>query len=894
MFSPIPPTTAITKTAVMRAAIQNCPNINFTTIRSKVTRELRSVPPHKKNEFRTRRGSHGNDALQMCDSPNVYMKSRIEYKTIYTASDGEDLMTAKNLRAVCRLEKKVIKDFAEYERKCYKRNITRSGVTKEECCPSWSIGNYVASIRGKASCDDIDDDDVLHMVKRLQKCSDVFNNESLKENCWNFDHGVLYPYCKGIPVDCIQYNAVFNILYYLSDKDFLGIQGGKHLKYTQVLTPRHSEHRFSRKIYYKYIEGGKRIEDGPVQLIGSDFHSFKFNMFNTQLIADLVYPSIALMVILVIMWFYTESLLLTILLSVSVVSALILAYFVYMIILGLDFFPFLNVTTLIFLVGIGADDAFVYTDVWRQSKKEHPEASLTTITSHTLKHASLSMFVTSLTTAAAFMANFSSEITTIKLFGLYAGIAILAKFSLMVTWFPAICVIHERYCVKNWCGFFSKNTDQDWLSRCRTSYENTFTRFSRYTFDEFLPELVIRCRFFWIALFSCFSAVGLFVLIGFPGFQFPTSSDFQMFASSHPLETYDLYLKDKFRFEISPSQESTTFPIDIFWGIQPDDYGDKLNPYSYGKFGWDQDFDITNPKSQKWLLDFCKRLRSQNFYTRKLGSEKKCFIEVYYNQTCNDPLVPELCYYPCCKNSTFPYSKDVLNFCAITNAYRRKVLRFKVQDSTIGSFIYDPQGNLKGIWLRIMSNVRLSRAYQPAHRFWERIETWVQQEMKKAPPGMNKGWFTSDLEFYNLQQSLSRGTLLSLSIAIATAFGVMLLTTMNVFVSLYAILTIIGIISVTIGSLVLSGWKLNILESITMSVAVGVSIDFSMHFGVAYCLASDKQSRTSRVRYSMSRMGSAISMAAVTTFLAGKILLIDRYILCTTLKSSRFFSQEPS
>jgi hypothetical protein len=343
-----------------------------------------------------------------------------------------------------------------------------------------------------------------------------------------------------------------------------------------------------------------------------------------------------------------------------------------------------------------------------------------------------------------------------------------------------------------------------------------------------------------------------------------------MFASSHPLETYDLCLKNKFRFEISPSQESATFPIDIFWGIQPDDYGDKLNPYSYGKFGWDQDFDIINRDSQKWLLDFCKRLRSQDFHAKKIGSEKKCFIEVYYNQTCNDPLVPELCYYPCCKNSTFPYSKDVLNFCAITNAYRRKVLQFKVQDSTIGSFIYDLEGNLKGIWLRIMSNVRLSRAYQPAHRFWERIESWMQKEMEKAPPGMNKGWFVSDLEFYNLQQSLSSGTLHSLSIAIATAFGVMVLTTMNVFVSFYAILTIIGIISVTIGSLVLSGWKLNILESITMSVAVGVSIDFSMHFGVAYCLATDKQSRRSRVRYSLSRMGSAITMAAVTTFLAGK------------------------
>ena len=144
------------------------------------------------------------------------------------------------------------------------------------------------------------------------------------------------------------------------------------------------------------------------------------------------------------------------------------------------------------------------------------------------------------------------------------------------------------------------------------------------------------------------------------------------------------------------------------------------------------------------------------------------------------------------------------------------------------------------------------------------------KEIRNAPKGMRGGWWISGMEFYDLQRSLSTGTLVSMAIAIAMAFGVMLLTTLNILVSLYAILTIIGIISVTIGSLVLSGWKLNILESITMSVAVGVSIDFAMHFGVAYCLAPNKECRKARVRFSLSRMGSAITMAAVTTFIAGQ------------------------
>eukprot|EP00058_Branchiostoma_floridae_P027996 XP_002613487.1 hypothetical protein BRAFLDRAFT_119843 [Branchiostoma floridae] len=100
----------------------------------------------------------------------------------------------------------------------------------------------------------------------------------------------------------------------------------------------------------------------------------------------------------------------------------------------------------------------------------------------------------------------------------------------------------------------------------------------------------------------------------------------------------------------------------------------------------------------------------------------------------------------------------------------------------------------------------------------------------------------------------------------------MFVTTLNVLISLYAILSIVGTIVVTVGSLVLLNWELNILESVIMSVAVGLSVDFSVHYGVAYRLAPEKD-RESRVIFSLSRMGSAITMAALTTFVAGALMM---------------------
>lgn len=704
--------------------------------------------------------------------------------------------------------------------------------------------------------------------------------------------------------------------------------------------------------------------------MATDFHYLKFIMFNKMLKADLVYPTIAMCAVLIIMWFYTESIILTILLVVSVVSALIIAYFLYMIVFGLKFFPFLNVTTLIFLVGIGADDAFVYTDVWRQSKKLYPGASLTKITAETLKHASLSMFVTSFTTAAAFLANLSSEITSIRCFGLYAGTAILCKFALMVTWFPAAVVINEKWCEQRSCrkaknrkkatncanqssnvipsiifgdansvkrnssycsnessdeesldlvrgeitdismvvnyseAEFEKreetessmtntpsdinlsvreNTDvsgveshsdanrssKSCVGVIRYHYNRTISVWARYCFDKLFPEIVHKLRFLWILLFFGMTVYGLVVLLYKPGLQLPTSTDFQMFTSSHPLEAYDLYLKDKFRFESSTSQDGVTFNIDIYWGIQPFDTGDWLNPYDFGELQWDKSFDIAHPDSQRWLLQFCRKLREQDFYAKKSGIEERCFIETFYNQSCDIDPSTKIVRYPCCKNRTSLFDKRTLAICSTIAANQRSALRYQKVDSSVGDIIYEGK-EIKGLAMHITSTIPLSRAYKPAEKFWNRIETWMEREMEGAPPGMRNGWFISQLEFYDLQRSLSDGTVTSMGISVLTAFVVMLLTTMNIFVSIYAITTIIGILSATIGALVLSGWKLNILESITMSVAVGLSIDLVMHFGVAYCLATDKNCRKNRVAFSLSRMGSAITMAAVTTFIAGK------------------------
>lgn len=283
------------------------------------------------------------------------------------------------------------------------------------------------------------------------------------------------------------------------------------------------------------------------------------------------------------------------------------------------------------------------------------------------------------------------------------------------------------------------------------------------------------------------------------------------------------------------------------------------------------------------------------------------------NQDCEEASV-----YPCCSQSTFPYKQDVFELCikrAIMELDRSTSYHL---DSKTPGPRFDINDTIRAIVLEFQSTYLFTLAYEKMFQFYSevwfvqsdiscqigdirfhdclfdsstavciivplfQVDAWISEELRLAPAGLSHGWFISNLEFYDLQDSLSGGTLIAMALSVAVAFSVMLLTTWNVIISLYAILSIAGTIFVTVGSLVLLGWELNVLESVTISVAVGLSVDFAVHYGVAYRLAPEPD-REGKVIFSLSRMGSAIAMAALTTFVAGAMMMPSTVLAYTQL-----------
>ena len=810
------------------------------------------------------------NAPAVCSKEQTFNQGKLTVKLVFSTWNGKSLLNAKNLKSICRLEQTIVRKYYGFNDHCHKANGTK------HCCPSWSVGHYIALLNGNTSCFSVDETMVHTTSNLLKMCSKFYHNGALKRDCWDFTKNEKRSVrCNHVPKACTTFNAVYNVLHYLTDTQFVPDRSNSSLflRYSIVLVPIKENKDFQIEIYKSCLKNND-IKDGDVIMSGYEMSGLKYEIFNEQMLIELYLAAIAMLFVMVILWLYTGSFLLTSLVGLIVVSSLVISYFIYSVVLGITFFPFLNILTVVVLVGIAADDAFIYLDIWNQSSRERREKSgeplsnvkerekeLICVTSHTMKHASLSMFVTSFTTSAAFFAFLTSEITSIRLFGLYSGLSILCMFFLMVTWFPAAVVIERTVRIFSCCSTFCGKLKETEKFKFRTIIDK-LKAWHKTFFTNLLPLFVTKLRYISLLTFFVLAAGGIVVSTVKPGLQLPTSQDFQVFHESHELEKYPLKLKKNFFFE---STKKFSFPINFIWGIKATDKGNHFDPLDTGSLKWDHNFNITTKNSQKWIAGFIPRLKNQSFFAKnqKLGLIDD-FFSFYMKSNCTNNNKK------CCKDSVFPYNSKVFSECMKQlQCLRITDPQFTSDGVTGDAPLFDTGGQLRAMIMKFDSNVAFTSSFDPADRFWTEAESWSVKEFNTAPLS-TKGWFISNLQFYDLQKSLSKGTLESMSISLAIAFGVMLLITANIYISVFAIVTITCALSVIVGTLVLMGWKLNILESITLSVSVGLSVDFTLHYGVAYVLALDNADRKSRVNFSMRSMSSAITMAAFTTFVAGK------------------------
>lgn len=539
------------------------------------------------------------------------------------------------------------------------------------------------------------------------------------------------------------------------------------------------------------------------------------------------------------------------------------------------------------------------------------------IMSGTLHHAASSIFVTSFTTAAAFLTNLITKLPVVQLFGFFTGTCILVYFLMVITMVAAFVITYEKYIQPYRCKVTTNLTRN--LEKWFESIMESVALLNHRIIAEKLPKLLIKFRVLWFLIFLVLGVCGMMIVFYKPKLRPPSSWRYQFFKTGNQFENFEFSVKDEFWSYVNEEKRNLTNPeIFIVFGIKDKDTGRVFNPDDDGHLVYDQNFDFLEKTSQIWLNKFINvslAKRRDLFLVDEIVHEWNRYL-IQMQQFCYETMnIPEMDIY---SKIHLPYERESLAKC------QEEIKSFLV-DSTVDNFemlmasfprriIFISNGSdLNAIMLRLNAN-RTFLDYDTVRDYYLEIKKFHEEEFSQAPDGFNTGWFISvAFALYDLQYQLITGTYSSLVTSMVIALVILLFTSGNILISIYAIITISFSIAITIAIFVLMGWDLSILESVVIIMSVGLSVDFSCHYGVAYinsdrvfdydnslcCNTSESQTeqteskpgaakkkckflrnilrnyrrnnkeRFIRINDIFKRVGSAVLMAAFTTFLAG-------------------------
>jgi len=109
-------------------------------------------------------------------------------------------------------------------------------------------------------------------------------------------------------------------------------------------------------------------------------------------------------------------------------------------------------------------------------------------------------------------------------------------------------------------------------------------------------------------------------------------------------------------------------------------------------------------------------------------------------------------------------------------------------------------------------------------------------------------------------------------LAIPLAFVVLLISTRNWIVSIFAVLDIIGVILCEVATMYISGWQFGVIECISVIIVIGFSVDYVVHIANAY-LESKGDTRFERMSFALLTMGVSVLAGAMTTALSSVMLM---------------------
>lgn len=140
---------------------------------------------------------------------------------------------------------------------------------------------------------------------------------------------------------------------------------------------------------------------------------------------DMYTVAMVIVVVYLYMAFHLGSIFLATTSVINIVMSIPISLIIYNYVFFISFFSSTHLSAFVIIIGIGADDIFVFHDFWQTTFtiKAFENKPLLRI-AYTFKQASRAMLVTSLTSSIAFLSCAMTPIMPLKAFGYFAAILV--------------------------------------------------------------------------------------------------------------------------------------------------------------------------------------------------------------------------------------------------------------------------------------------------------------------------------------------------------------------------------------------------------------------------------------------------------------------------------------
>ncbi|OZC12143.1 hypothetical protein X798_00664 [Onchocerca flexuosa] len=599
-----------------------------------------------------------------------------------------------------------------------------------------------------------------------------------------------------------------------------------------------------------------------LELVGATF-GVKESLFVYELRGDVQLGVFAVVLVVLVILIYTDSLFYTFCITFSIILSIGVAFFVYTIVLGIKFFPFLNLLAMILVVAVGADDAFLFMHQYRKHKEnaskkwspillnydmnnikeeisdkeelmEYHRRQVISGLSDALSHAAISMWVTSATTAVAFFANLASEIVVLRCFGIYAGTLMIINYVLVIIILPAAIIVSDASSKSFTVPKFFVSILKSRISQFRQSAADSFD----VIFSRLIPQIVYIIRIPLILLTVVAFTAAMYAIIKTPGIRLPEKNSIQFLRSNHPYEWFDENAATLFDFSVGQPPKMNIIAI---WGIKPTALVLLKNISRESNL---------RVAGNLWLDGFIE-WANLNITSRgcQLFGVKQFEISIPKS-----------------------FSGDQLSRCLLQYGHATSLPIFNQWDQKDSDGpIFDKNGNFLAYFLVTYSRYNFSLVFKEMKPFFDFMsdvrDTVERNELSKFnhPVMLSNSEIT---KLYDLLERILNGTATSVFISLMVSMVVIIVITFDMMLSLLAMICISAVVVITIAIVFWAGWTVNVVEATIIVLTIGMSFDYCLHFAVGFRLH-----KTSDYSMIASAVGIPVLLAAVSSFCSGFVLI---------------------